>query len=68
LLAQATAKEKNILEFLPWVSVYYLHREEDSMLPMVFSRALHAAAARMNLCPSLYIPDAEDKSCAFAQL
>lgn len=38
------------------------------MLPMVFSRALHAAAARMNLCPSLYSPDAEEERCAFALL
>lgn len=66
LLAQATAKETNVLVFLPWVSVYYLHREEESMFPMVFSRALHAAAARMNLCPDLYSPYGEERSCAFA--
>jgi len=67
LLVQATAKETNVLSFLPWVSVYYLHRDEESMFPMVFSRALHAAAARMNLCPDLYSPDGDEKGCAFAQ-
>jgi hypothetical protein len=68
LLSETTAKETNVLTFLPWASVYYLSREEEIIFPIVFSRALHAAAARMNLCPALYSPDSEDSSCDIPKL
>ena len=63
LLSEQTAKETNVLNFLPWVSVYYVHRTEENILSIVFARALHAAVARMNLCPSLYSASADDMRC-----
>jgi hypothetical protein len=66
LLAQGWAKETNVLNFVPWVTVYYLHELEESLFPVVFQRALHAAAARMSLCPDHYSPDADESGCDFS--
>lgn len=50
LLAQDSAKETNVLNFIPWATVYYLHSLEESLSPVVFERAsvfewLHDAPA-----------------------
>ena len=66
LLAEDSAKETNVLNFVPWVTVYYLHRLEESLFPSVFQRAVHSAAARMSLCPDHYSPDTDDSGCDFS--
>ena len=41
------AKETNILMMLPWVTVYYMHRNEEDFMQLVLTRALHSASMRM---------------------
>jgi hypothetical protein len=42
-----SARETNILMFMPFVSVYYMHRQEEEHFSRVLYRAMGAAAARM---------------------
>ena len=63
LLSETAAKETNQLGHLPWVSVYYMHRQEEFMFDKIFLRALHSAVARMNLCPDIYSPDPANRGC-----
>jgi hypothetical protein len=63
LLSEDSAKETNQLGHLPWVTVYYLHRKEEPIFAKVFLRALHAAAARLDLCPDAFTPGASSSGC-----
>jgi hypothetical protein len=68
LLSEDAAKETNQLGHLPWVTVYYLHRKEEHLFAQVFLRALHAAAARLDLCPDIFAPGASSSGCCDAAL
>jgi hypothetical protein len=41
------AKETKLLMMLPWVNVYYMHRQEESLFPLFLYRAMSSASLRM---------------------
>ncbi len=65
LLSEDSAKETNqlFLFAVVFVTVYYLHRKEEPIFAQVFLRALHAAAARLDLCPDTFTPAASSSGC-----
>ncbi len=65
LLSEEHAKESAVLGHLPWVSVYYLHRDEEFIFQKVLLRALHAAASRLDICPDLYRVRPSRSGCDF---
>jgi hypothetical protein len=42
------ARDLNVLTFVPFVNVYFAHREEHALLPHMLFRAMGAAASRMS--------------------
>ncbi len=45
-----------------------LLRKEEHLFAQVFLRALHAAAARLDLCPDTFSPGASSSGCCDAAL
>ena len=43
-----SARETNILMYMPFVSAYYMHRQEEAQFARILYRAMGAAAARMS--------------------
>ncbi len=41
------AMETKLLMMLPWVNVYYMHRQEEMQFPLFLYRAMSSASLRM---------------------
>ena len=41
------AKETKLLMMLPWVNVYYMHRQEENIFSLFLFRAMSSASVRM---------------------
>jgi hypothetical protein len=41
------AKETKLLMMLPWVNVYYMHRQEENLFSFFLFRAMSSASLRM---------------------
>ena len=39
--------ETKLLMMLPWVNVYYMHRQEEMQFPLFLYRAMSSASLRM---------------------